>query len=76
MNENIASAFSGGARSPPGAQDGLTAARVLSNELDAARFDPLLVKNVAKNLGKAIDMFVDRAETTVSIIFLALTSLL
>ena len=31
----------------------------------SARFDPLLVKNVAKNVGKAIDVFVDRAETTV-----------
>ena len=66
MNENIAQAFSGGSRGPPSHQEGLTAARVLSNELDAARFDPLLVKNVAKNVGKAIDMFLDRAEAIVS----------
>jgi hypothetical protein len=61
MNEAVGSAFSGGARSPPSSQEGLAAARVLNNELDAARFDPLLVKNVAKSAVKAIDAFVDRA---------------
>jgi hypothetical protein len=73
MNEAVGSAFSGGARSPPGSQDGLTTARVLSNELDAARFDPLLVKNVAKSAVKAIDSFLDRAEGLVSLIQPGLT---
>lgn len=67
MNEAVGSAFSGGVRSPPGSQDGLTTGRVLSNELDAARFDPLLVKNVAKSAVKAIDNFLDRAEGLVGI---------
>lgn len=66
MNEAVGSAYSGGARSPPGSQDGLSTARVISNELDAARFDPLLVKNVAKSAVKAIDSFVSRAESLVS----------
>lgn len=66
MNEAVGSAFSGGIRSPPSSQDGLATARVLSNELDAARFDPLLVKNVAKSAVKAIDNFLDRAEGLVS----------
>lgn len=65
MNEAVASAFSGGTRAPPSSQEGMTAARVLSNELDVSRFDPLLVKNVAKQVGKAIDGFVDRAESMV-----------
>ena len=47
-------------------QEGTGIARVLSNELDAARFDPLLVKSLTKHIGKAIDSFVDRAETLVS----------
>lgn len=67
MNEAVGSAYSGGVRSPPGSQDGLTTARVLSNELDAARFDPLLVKNVAKSAVKAIDNFIDRAEGLVGV---------
>lgn len=66
MNEAVGSTYSGGVRSPPSSQDGLTTARVLSNELDAARFDPLLVKNVAKSAIKAIENFVSRANGTVS----------
>lgn len=66
MNEAVGSAYSGGVRSPPSSQDGLTTARVLSNELDAARFDPLLVKNVAKSAVKAIENFVSRADGMVS----------
>lgn len=66
MSEAIAAAFAHGQRSPPGMQEGTGIARVLSNELDAARFDPLLVKSLTKHIGKAIDSFVDRAETLVS----------
>ena len=66
LNEAIAAAFSGGSRQPPAAQEGMTAARVLINELDAARFDPLLVTNVAKAVGKALEAFVDRVEGMVS----------
>ena len=62
MNEAIGTAFSGGPRAPPTHQEGLTCARVIGNELDAARFDPLLVKNVAKSVVKAVDSFTDRTE--------------
>lgn len=65
MNEAIGTAFSGGSRAPPTQQEGLTCARVIGNELDAARFDPLLVKSVAKSVVKAIDNFTDRIDNMV-----------
>ena len=65
LNEAVAAAFAGGSRSPPGASEGLTASRALSNELDSARFDPLLVKSVAKNVAKSVEMFVGRTEALV-----------
>lgn len=41
---------------------GLTAGRAMANELDSARFDPLLVKSVAKNVAKATDAYVARID--------------
>ena len=41
-------------------------ARAIVNELDAARFDPLLAKAVAKGSARAIDAFVNKAEALVS----------
>lgn len=54
-------------RRPPGAAEGLQASRTLVNELDAARFDPLLVRSVARNVAKAIDMFEERVDNLVRI---------
>jgi hypothetical protein len=65
MNEAVSAAVSGGLRSPPGATEGTSAARVLSNELDSARFDPLLVKSAANAFNKAVEMFVDRVDLIV-----------
>ncbi|KAG9098973.1 hypothetical protein FS749_002432 [Ceratobasidium sp. UAMH 11750] len=59
LNEVIANAVR---QQPPGAPEGLAISRTIVNELDSARFDPLLVKSVAKNVGTAIDMLVGRAE--------------
>ncbi|QRV96696.1 conserved oligomeric Golgi complex subunit 5 [Ceratobasidium sp. AG-Ba] len=59
LNEVIATAVR---QQPPGAPEGLAISRTIVNELDSARFDPLLVKSVAKNVGTAIDMLVGRAE--------------
>ncbi|QRW11451.1 conserved oligomeric Golgi complex subunit 5 [Ceratobasidium sp. AG-Ba] len=59
LNEVIATAVR---QQPPGAPEGLAISRTIVNELDSARFDPLLVKSVAKNVGAAIDMLVGRAE--------------
>ncbi|PFH52012.1 hypothetical protein AMATHDRAFT_2501 [Amanita thiersii Skay4041] len=50
MNEAISQAFSGGFRSPPSATEGLNLARVIANELDAGKFDPLLARSLAKNV--------------------------
>ncbi|KAJ7078893.1 Golgi transport complex subunit 5-domain-containing protein [Mycena belliarum] len=62
LNETVAQAFSGGARSPPGMNEGINIARTVANELDSARFDPLLVKAVAKNVGTCLDMLVSRVD--------------
>ncbi|KAG8739425.1 hypothetical protein FRC10_005634 [Ceratobasidium sp. 414] len=59
LNEVIATAVR---QQPPGAPEGLAISRTIVNELDSARFDPLLVKSVAKNVATAIDMLVGRAE--------------
>lgn len=65
MNEAATSAVAGGARSPPGVNDGTNAARVIINELDAARFDPLLVRTIARAAAKAIEIFVSRTDKLV-----------
>ncbi|GAA5884930.1 hypothetical protein JCM3774_004581, partial [Rhodotorula dairenensis] len=49
----------------PTASAGLALARAIVNELDAARFDPLLAKAVARGSARAIDAFVSRAEALV-----------
>lgn len=65
MNEAAATAVAGGVRSPPGVNEGTTAARVIINELDAARFDPLLVRTIAKLAAKSIEIFVSRTDKLV-----------
>ncbi|GAA5977892.1 hypothetical protein JCM10908_005134 [Rhodotorula pacifica] len=79
LNEAVQSAFSlagsqagvaegggGGGGAVPTANGGLMLARAVVNELDAARFDPLLAKAVAKGSARAIDAFVSRAEALVA----------
>lgn len=67
MNETIGTAFSGGTRQPPGAAAGANIARVLDNELDGARFDPLLVKAVVRAIGKAVESVVGRVDGMVGL---------
>ncbi|WWC66324.1 uncharacterized protein I206_100225 [Kwoniella pini CBS 10737] len=65
MNDSISSALSSylSARgNPPGPGDGVSIARTITNELDSARFDPLLVRTVARNAGKVLDGFVKRVD--------------
>ncbi|CAE6385210.1 unnamed protein product, partial [Rhizoctonia solani] len=62
MNETIATAVR---QSPPGAPEGLAISRTIVNELDSARFDPLLVKSVAKNVGGALELLVSRTDTLI-----------
>ncbi|KIM91987.1 hypothetical protein PILCRDRAFT_809983 [Piloderma croceum F 1598] len=62
LNESVAQAFANGARAPPGMNEGINIARTVANELDSARFDPLLIKAVAKNAGSSLDMMLSRAD--------------
>ncbi|KAF8584833.1 hypothetical protein K439DRAFT_1646830 [Ramaria rubella] len=65
LNETVGQAMSGGARAPPGAAEGIGIARAVANELDSAKFDPLLVKAVAKNVNASLEGFIGRMETLV-----------
>ncbi|SCV73732.1 BQ2448_6162 [Microbotryum intermedium] len=62
---SLSSASSNASRTIPTANEGLGTARAIVNELDAARFDPLLVKNVAQGAARAIDTFVGTAESLI-----------
>lgn len=62
MNEAVAQAFSGGSRAPPGANEGNNIVRNVTNELDSARFDPLLVRTVAKNATTSLESVVTKAD--------------
>lgn len=67
LNEVVGQAFSGGIRALPGSSEGVNVARMVSNELDAARFDPLLVKAIAKVASSSVNMMLSRAESLVSL---------
>ncbi|KZV95094.1 hypothetical protein EXIGLDRAFT_610971, partial [Exidia glandulosa HHB12029] len=63
LNEAAASALANVSRgAPPGAADGVAVARAYVNELDAARFDPLLVRSVARVVGSAMDNLAIRVD--------------
>lgn len=49
----------------PSEKDGLSIARVVANDLDAAKFDPLLVKSTAKGVVKCLEMLQSRVENLV-----------
>lgn len=66
MNEAVGSALAGGVRTPPTLADGVNIARVITNELDSARFDPLLVRAVAKNAASSLELLVTRVDALVS----------
>lgn len=50
----------------PTGNEGQTTARLIVNELDKVRFDPLLVKAVARSLVRGVDVFVTRCQGLVS----------
>lgn len=62
MNEVVGQAFQGGARAPPSSAEGTNVARTIANELDTAKFDPLLVQSVARNAKSSLDMLLARAD--------------
>ncbi|KAL5485046.1 hypothetical protein ACEPAI_7688 [Sanghuangporus weigelae] len=65
LNETVAQSVAGGARAPPAMGEGLSIARAAANELDTAKFDPLLVKAVAKNLQSSLDMLLSRLDSLI-----------
>ncbi|KAI0789088.1 hypothetical protein C8Q75DRAFT_807200, partial [Abortiporus biennis] len=62
LNETVAQAFSGGVRTPPGTNEGTNISRTIANELDSAKFDPLLVRSVAQHVVTSLDMFLSRVD--------------
>jgi hypothetical protein len=67
LNESIAQSFAGGTRTPPSFNDAVNLTRNIANELDSARFDPLLIRSVAKNVSSALENLLGRAESNVCI---------
>jgi len=72
INEALGQSLSGGARIAPGSSEGTNLARVVVNEIDAARFDPLLVKAVAKNAASCLDAILTKLDGMVCLYFLTL----
>lgn len=66
LSEVVNTATSGGSRNPPGATEGVTVARIALNELDSGRFDPLLLRSVARGVGSSLETFATRLENLVS----------
>ncbi|WVR05941.1 hypothetical protein IAU60_002967 [Kwoniella sp. DSM 27419] len=65
MNDAVSAALSqylSARGNPPGPSEGVSIARTVTNELDSARFDPLLVRTVARNAGKVLDGFIKRID--------------
>ena len=65
MNEAAGQAFAGGNRMPPGSSEGINLARTIVNELDSAKFDPLLVKAVAKSTVSCLELILSRVDGVV-----------
>ena len=65
VNSSLSSYLSGRGN-PPGASEGVAIARTVTNELDSARFDPLLVRTVARNAVKVLDNFISKIDGAVN----------
>ncbi len=66
MTEAINASFAGGVKSPPTASDGIAIFRVMLNELDSARFDPLIGRSVARGVAKSLEGLAGRVDSMVS----------
>ena len=67
LNEVVAQSVASGARAPPAMGEGISIARTAANELDAAKFDPLLVKAVARNVQTSLEVLLMRLDSLVKI---------
>lgn len=69
MDDAVKSAmaqYSSARQTAPGAAEGVAVARAVANELDAARFDPLLVRTVAGNAAKVLSSLRSKVDANVS----------
>ncbi|KAI8992858.1 Golgi transport complex subunit 5-domain-containing protein [Trametes punicea] len=66
LNEAVGQAFSGGVRSPPGMSEGVSIARAVANELDSAKFDPLLVQSVARYAASSLELMLTRTDNLIA----------
>ncbi|KAI0250167.1 Golgi transport complex subunit 5-domain-containing protein [Lactifluus subvellereus] len=62
VNESVGQAFQGGARTPPSSPEAMNVARTIANELDATKFDPLLVRSVARCAKSSLDLLITRTD--------------
>lgn len=65
LNEQVAQLFSRGPRSPPTASEASNFARTVANELDSAKFDPLLLRSVTKGTVSGLEALMSRADAQV-----------
>jgi hypothetical protein len=65
LNEAIGQAFIGGARSPPNTNEAVTVVRAIANEMDGAKFDPILVNMVARTVKASIELLLSRVDSLV-----------
>ena len=65
LNEAVGQAVSGGVRAPPGMSEGINIARTVANELDSAKFDPLLVQSVARYAVASLELMLTRLDALV-----------
>lgn len=66
VSSSLSSSFTSRPPTAPTANEGLATARAIVNELDAARFDPLLVKAIARGAARAVESYVAKATVLVS----------
>jgi conserved oligomeric Golgi complex subunit 5 len=65
LNEAIGQAFVGGARLPPSTNEAVTVVRAIANEMDGAKFDPILVKMVARTVKTSMGLLLGRVDSLV-----------
>jgi len=65
LNEVVGQVLAGGARAPPGMSEGVNVARTIAGELDAAKFDPILVAGVAQKAQSSLEMLLARIDPMV-----------
>jgi hypothetical protein len=66
LNEAVGQAFVGSARAPPDINEAVLVSRAIGNELDGARFDPLLVKGVARGVKASLELLLGRVDALIT----------